>query len=74
MWHTFVIQAMPVLTVRVSEEEKALLERRAKRAGVSAGALVRQMLREAPLTTAEDLLKEATRRLGDKTLRIRRRR
>jgi hypothetical protein len=65
---------MPVLTVRVSEEEKALLEERAKRAGVSAGALVRQMLHEAPFTTAEELLEEATRRLGDKALRIRRRR
>ena len=65
---------MPVLTVRVSEKEKASLERRARRAGVSAGALVRQMLHETPFTTAEELLKEATRRLGDKTLHIRRRR
>jgi hypothetical protein len=65
---------MPVLTVRVSAKEKASLDRRAKRAGVSTGALVREMLRETPFTTAEELLEEATRRLGDRSLRIHRRR
>lgn len=65
---------MPVLTVRVSEEEKKLLARRASKAGVSSGALVRQMLREAPLASAAELLDEMNRRLGDAKLRIRRRR
>jgi hypothetical protein len=65
---------MPVLTVRVSEEEKKLLARRASKAGLSSGALVRQMLREAPLASASELLDEMNRRLGDAKLRIRRRR
>lgn len=63
---------MPVLTVRISEEEKALLAKRSKQEGVTAGALVRQMLNEMPLTTAGELLAEANRRMGDKRLRVRR--
>jgi len=65
---------MPVLTVRISDKEKKLLARRAGKAGVSSGALVRQMLREAPLVSAAELLDEMNRRLGDAKLRIRRRR
>ena len=63
---------MPVLTVRISEEEKALLAERSKKEGITAGALVRRMLNETPLTTAGELLDEMNRRLGDKRLRIRR--
>jgi hypothetical protein len=65
---------MPVLTVRISAEEKKLLARRAGKAGLSSGALVRQMLREAPLGSAAELLDEMNRRLGDTKLRIKRRR
>jgi hypothetical protein len=65
---------MAVLTVRISDEEKKLLARRAGKAGLSSGALVRQMLREAPLTSAAELLDEMNRRLGDTKLRIKRRR
>ena len=65
---------MPVLTVRISDEEKKLLARRAGKAGLSSGALVRQMLSEAPLTSAAELLDEMNRRLGDVKLRIKRRR
>jgi hypothetical protein len=65
---------MPVLTVRISDEEKKLLARRAGKAGLSSGALVRQMLREAPLASAAELLDEMNRRLGDAKLRIKRRR
>ena len=64
---------MPVLTVRISEKEKALLAERSRKAGVSAGALVRRLLNQAPLTTAGELLGEMNRRLGDGKLRVRRR-
>ena len=64
---------MPVLTVRISEEEKALLVKRAKKEGLTAGALVRRMLNEIPITTAGELLEEMERRFGDKRLRVRRR-
>jgi hypothetical protein len=63
---------MPVLTVRISEKEKALLAKRSKQEGVSAGALVRQLLNDMPLTTAAELLDEVNRRMGDKRLRVRR--
>lgn len=63
---------MPVLTVRISDQEKALLAERARKAGVTAGALVRRLLNEAPLTTADELLEEMSRRLGDSKLRVRR--
>ena len=65
---------MPVLTVRISDKEKKLLASRAGKAGLSSGALVRQMLREAPLDSAAELLDEMNRRLGDTKLRIKRRR
>jgi Ribbon-helix-helix protein, copG family len=65
---------MPVLTVRISDGEKKLLARRAARAGLSSGALVRQMLQEEPLVSAAELLGEMNRRLGDAKLRIKRRR
>ncbi|HYR57737.1 MAG TPA: ribbon-helix-helix protein, CopG family, partial [Chthoniobacteraceae bacterium] len=64
---------MAVLTVRISDEEKARLARRAKESGVSAGALVRRLPNESLLTSADDLLKEMERRMGDRSLRVRRR-
>ena len=63
---------MSVLTIRISEKEKAELARRAKESGVSTGALVRRMINETPLTSADDLLKEVERRMGDQSLRVRR--
>lgn len=65
---------MPVLTVRISDQEKKELARRAGKAGLSSGALVRQLLQETPLVSAADLLEEMNRRLGDTKLRIRPRR
>ena len=64
---------MPVLTVRISEEEKALLAKRSKQEGITAGALIRRMLNDAPFITAGDVLDDMERRLGDKRLRVRRR-
>ncbi len=64
---------MPILTVRISEKEKAQLAERSKMEGITAGALVRRMLNEAPLATAGDVYDDMMRRLGDKRLRVRRR-
>ena len=63
---------MPVLTVRISEEEKAQLAKRSKKAGITAGALVRRLLNQTPLTTAGKVLDDMKRRLGDAKLRVRR--
>lgn len=65
---------MPVLTVRISEKEKALLSKRSKQEGITAGALIRQMINEKPFMTAGDLLEDVNRRMGDKKFRVRRKR
>ena len=58
---------MSVISIRVSEKEKALLARRAKREGISSGALVRKLLNAAPLTTAGELHAEMERlMMGEK--------
>lgn len=62
---------MPVLTVRISEAEKADLTERARKSGMTAGALVRQLMKAQPLHTAEDLLSELESRMGDQSLRSR---
>ncbi len=61
---------MSVLTVRISEEEKAALSRRAKAEGTTESALVRQMIREKPFTTAADLLAEIETLMGNKKLAV----
>jgi Mobilization protein NikA len=61
---------MAVLTVRLSEAEKAKLNREAAAEGVTTGAYVRQLLRETPLRTGRELLREMESRLGDASLRI----
>ena len=63
---------MPILNVRISEKEKALLAELSKKAGVSTGALVRWMLNQTPLSTAGELLDEMKRRFDDGKLRVRR--
>ena len=60
---------MSVLTVRLSEAEKKRLVKRAKEAGTTTGALVRQMLSAEPIHTAADLLRELEGRMGNKSLR-----
>lgn len=64
---------MPVLSIRISEEEKRLLAKKAKDAGVSAGALVREFINEKPFVTGDDVLQHFMRHLGDKRLRVKRR-
>ncbi len=64
---------MPVLTVRISEDEKKILAKKAKDAGVSAGVLVREFINESKFVTGEDLLHYFEQHKGDKRLRVRRR-
>jgi predicted transcriptional regulator len=61
---------MAVLTIRVSDEEKMQLTQRAKKAGTTAGALVRQLIREKPFTTSADMLSEIDSLLGEKRFKI----
>jgi hypothetical protein len=62
---------MSILTVRLSEQEKARLSRRAKAAGTTAGGLVRELIRNEPFVTSADLLHEMEKLMGDKRLRVR---
>ena len=64
---------MSVLTVRISEKEKAALTARAKAQGTTAGALVRKMIQDKPFTTSADLLDEIQTMMGDKRLAVKRR-
>lgn len=61
---------MSVLTIRISDEEKALLAKRAKQAGVSTGALVRDLIKAEPIVTSADLLKEMESLVRAQNLRI----
>jgi hypothetical protein len=65
---------MSVLTVRITEKEKARLARRAKSEGTTTDGLVRRMIREQPFLTAADLVEEMDALLGDKRLAIKPRR
>lgn len=70
---SYICLTMSILTVRISDEEKAALARRAKAEGITTGALVRRMIQQKPLTTAADLLAEIEGCMGDKRLAIKKR-
>ena len=61
---------MSILSVRLTEEEKRILEQRSRKAGVKKATFVRQLIREAPFETARDVLADLEKRIGDKRLRI----
>ena len=61
---------MPILTVRLTEEEKRILENRSRKAGVKKAAFVRQLIRETPFESSMDILADLEKRMGDKRLRI----
>ena len=63
---------MPVLTVQLTAKEKALLARRAKREGSTPAGLIRDFIHLEPFDTGADVLKDLLPRLGDQSLRIRR--
>jgi hypothetical protein len=61
---------MAILTVRLTEEEERLLAKRSRGAGMKKATYVRQLIRDEPFVTAEDVLADATQRMGDTRLRI----
>ena len=61
---------MGILTVRLTEEEERLLAKRSRGAGMKKATYVRQLIRDEPFVTAEDVLEDATQRMGDTRLRI----
>jgi len=69
-WHTNVIPCQSLLSASLKPSKSNT--RRAKQSGISAGALVRRLLNEHPFTTSAELLKGLEQCMGDKTLRVRR--
>jgi hypothetical protein len=63
---------MPVLTIRLTDEEARILAQRSRRAGMKKATLVRRLIREQPYVTAADVLADMERFRGDKRLRTRR--
>ena len=63
---------MPVLTIRLTDEETRILAQRSRKAGVKKATLVRQLIREQPYVTASDVLADMERFRGDERLRVRR--
>ncbi len=61
---------MSILTVRLTEEEKRILEQRSRKAGVKKATFVRQLIRETPFETGRDVLADLEKRIGDKRLRV----
>jgi hypothetical protein len=50
---------MPILRIRLTNDEERVLARRARNAGVTRAAYVRQLIRGEPFGTAADVLADA---------------
>ena len=61
---------MPVLTVRLTDDEKRILARRSRKAGLKRATFVRQLIREQPYGTGADLLADMEAQWGNEHLRI----
>lgn len=61
---------MGILTVRLTDEEERLLQRRSRRAGMKKATYVRLLIREEPFLTGADVLADAKKRMGDERLRV----
>ena len=63
---------MAILTVRLTAVEERLLAKRSRGAGMKKATYVRQLIRDEPFVTGADVIADATRRMGDSRLRVRR--
>jgi hypothetical protein len=61
---------MGILTVRLTEEEERVLTRRSRLARMKRATYVRMLIREEPLATGADVLRDALKRRGDPRLRV----
>lgn len=59
-----------ILTVRLTAEEKRILARRSRRAGMKKATFVRQLIRESAIETADDVLRDLESHRGDERLRV----
>jgi len=61
---------MAILTVRLTEQEAALLTKRSRGAGMKKATFVRKLIREEPFATGADVLADAPQRMGDRRLLV----
>jgi predicted DNA-binding protein len=61
---------MPILTIRLTDEEKRILTMRSRKAGLKKATFVRQLIREQPYETAADVLADMAKHWGDERLRV----
>lgn len=59
-----------ILTVRLTDEEKRILTRRSRHAGMKKATFVRQLIPESPVETAADVLRDLAAHHGDARLRV----
>jgi predicted DNA-binding protein len=62
---------MPMISIRLTEEERRILARRSREAGMRKATFVRSLIRERPIETGADLLADHERFMGDPRMRIR---
>jgi hypothetical protein len=62
---------MPILSVRLTEEELRVLSRRSREAGVKKATFVRRLIRDVPYVTGADVLADMHNYWGDHRLRNR---
>ena len=63
---------MPMISIRLTEEERRILSRRSREAGMKKATFVRSLIRERQFETAADVLAYFEQHLGDERLRVRR--
>jgi len=63
---------MPMISIRLTEEERRILAQRSRQAGMKKATFVRSLIRDRPIETAADALADLQQHMGDERLRIRR--
>ena len=61
---------MPVLTVRLTDQEERMLLRRSRVAGVKKATFIRQLIRSEPYRSARDVLADMDKHWGNERLRV----
>jgi predicted DNA-binding protein len=65
---------MPMISIRLTEEERRILVQRSRQAGMKKATFVRSLIRERPIETGADALADHERHMGDQRMRIKIRR
>jgi predicted DNA-binding protein len=61
---------MPMISIRLTEEERRILAQRSREAGMKKATFVRSLIRERPIETGADALADHERHMGDVRMRI----